>query len=136
LRYAAGNEGNEGSYDQEEDNSDRGISQQQEQDDNISNDNDIKQQISEEMKEGKGPILGIEPSEPSQPSQSCSTNIYKIGSTDLYGCNDCRLKGDKWFIQEHKCRKSNSKNKVAEAATANISGRGVLENGQQKMELT
>ena len=127
-------EGNEDSYGQEEDKSDRGISPDQEQHDNISNDNDIKRQISEEMKEGKPPMPGIEPSQPSQPSHTFP-NIHRLGNTDQFGCNDCKQRGDKWFMQEHTCRKSNSKNKVADAAAANLSGDGVMfgnENGQKE----
>ena len=130
-----GCEGSEGSYDQEGDNSNRGISQEQEQDDNISNDNDIKQQISEEMKEGKGPMPGIEPSQPSQPSHTFP-NIHRLGNTDQFGCTDCNLRGDKWFMQEHKCRRSKSKSKVAEAAQANQLGNGIMPagNGQQEQK--
>jgi hypothetical protein len=116
-------EGSEGSYGQEEDKSDRGISQEQEQDDNISNDNDIKQQISEEMKEGKLPMPGIGPSQPSQPSHTFP-NIHRLGNTDQFGCTDCNLRGDKWFMQEHKCRRGKSKNKVADAAAPTSSGDG------------
>jgi hypothetical protein len=118
-----GCEGSEGSYGQEEDKSDRGISQEQEQDDNISNDNDIKQQISEEMKEGKLPMPGIGPSQPSQPSHTFP-NIHRLGNTDQFGCTDCNLRGDKWFMQEHKCRRGKSKNKVADAAAPTSSGDG------------
>jgi hypothetical protein len=51
--------------------------------------------------------------------------IHRLGNTDQFGCNDCNLRGDKWFMQEHKCRRSESKSKVAEAA-ANVSGDGLM----------
>jgi hypothetical protein len=30
-------------------------------------------------------------------------DIYRIGNTDTFGCMSCKLKGDKWFMQEHSC---------------------------------
>jgi|GEM_PF-2508834 len=60
--HREGCEGGEGSYDQKEDNSNRGIPQHQENNGNISNNDDIRQQVSEEIKKGKWPMPGIEPS--------------------------------------------------------------------------
>ena len=127
-----GREGREGQSSPSGQNTHRKLIEPENKNDNISNGIDIKQQISEEMKEGKPPMPGTEPSQPSQPSHTFP-NIHRLGNTDQFGCNDCKQRGDKWFMQEHKCRKS----KVAEAATANLSGNGVLGDRslrQKKME--
>jgi hypothetical protein len=42
-------------------------------------------------------------SQESQASQSSNT-IYKLGRSDIYACHYCRLKGDKWDMQQHPCR--------------------------------
>ena len=57
-------------------------------------------------------------------------SIFRIGNTDSFGCPNCKLKGDKWFMQEHNC---SGQSKVTEAAGASISSDGVLANGQLKM---
>jgi hypothetical protein len=31
------------------------------------------------------------------------TTIYRLGQSDMFGCQNCRLRGDKWFMKEHKC---------------------------------
>ena len=33
-------------------------------------------------------------------------NLYRIGKTDTIGCLDCRIKGDKWFMDKHSCSRS------------------------------
>jgi hypothetical protein len=40
---------------------------------------------------------------PSLPSPM--PGIYRIGQTDIFGCKNCRNKGDRWFMQEHECSK-------------------------------
>jgi hypothetical protein len=41
------------------------------------------------------------------------SSIYRIGSTDQFGCNGCKLKGDRWFMKEHSCNGNrNSKSLV------------------------
>jgi hypothetical protein len=30
-------------------------------------------------------------------------NLYRIGNTDTIGCYDCKMKGDKWFMNKHPC---------------------------------
>ena len=32
--------------------------------------------------------------------------IYRLGRSDVFGCHNCRQKGDKWFMQKHMCRGS------------------------------
>ena len=33
-------------------------------------------------------------------------NLYRIGKTDIIGCRDCKMKDDRWFMQNHPCRGS------------------------------
>lgn len=57
---------------------------------------------------------------------SCTTaSIYRIGNTDFFGCSDCKLKSDKWFMQKHNCRGQSyiQKTKVTEA----MPSKGLLE---------
>ena len=40
-------------------------------------------------------------------AQTISKTIYRIRPhSDIFGCNNCKLKGDKWEMQEHRCRGS------------------------------
>ena len=58
------------------------------------------------------------------------SSIYRIGNTDRFGCNCCKQKGDKWFMQEHNCKgKGNGqgKGKVDSIVKANLSGEGVMD---------
>lgn len=54
--------------------------------------------------------------------------IYRIGNTDTFGCNDCRLRGDKWLMQDHQCKGgiANQRSKLAEMAAANLAGNGIM----------
>lgn len=36
-------------------------------------------------------------------------NLYRIGNTDTIGCYDCKMKGDRWFMNKHPCTGSLSK---------------------------
>jgi hypothetical protein len=38
-----------------------------------------------------------------------SNSIYRIGHSDTFACNNCRQKGDKWFMQKHLCTRANGK---------------------------
>jgi hypothetical protein len=31
-------------------------------------------------------------------------SIYRLGSSDTFACENCNLKGDKWFMRQHICR--------------------------------
>ena len=43
----------------------------------------------------------------SQASQSKSCNtIYRLGRSDIFACQYCRLRGDKWEMRQHPCRGS------------------------------
>ncbi len=33
-------------------------------------------------------------------------NLYRIGNTDTIGCSKCKMKGDKWFMNDHPCSRS------------------------------
>jgi hypothetical protein len=49
------------------------------------------------------------PRKPSVPSELSATittpkSIYRIAHSDTWACNNCRQKGDKWFVQKHQCR--------------------------------
>lgn len=42
--------------------------------------------------------------EEDQVENKAINNIYRIGKTDTWGCNNCNLRDDKWFMQKHPCR--------------------------------
>ncbi len=44
-------------------------------------------------------LSSIEPSQLSQPSP-----IYRLGHSDTFSCHNCKQKGDKWFMLQHKCQ--------------------------------
>jgi hypothetical protein len=57
------------------------------------------------------------PSEPSVPSVSDSrpgiaedvvrpSTIYRLGHSDNFACKNCKVRGDKFFIEGHACRSS------------------------------
>lgn len=29
--------------------------------------------------------------------------IYRLGHSDTFACQNCKIKGDKWFMKEHEC---------------------------------
>jgi hypothetical protein len=37
-------------------------------------------------------------------------NTYRIGRTDIFACDECNWKGDRWLMQKHPC--NNNKNKL------------------------
>jgi hypothetical protein len=50
------------------------------------------------------PIASHEPSEPSADDaveQQIQNSIYRIGHSDLFGCANCKVKGDKPFMMKH-----------------------------------
>jgi hypothetical protein len=55
------------------------------------------------------------------------SDIYRIGTTDSFACPDCKLKGDKWFMQKHGCKGNNKKNRVEEAKSANEPSKSLFE---------
>jgi hypothetical protein len=61
------------------------------------------------------------PTEPSKRSrdhdshdyfQDIRNNIYRIGTTDNWGCKRCKNTGDKWFMQQHQCKGLTKKQKT------------------------
>lgn len=61
--------------------------------------------------------------------------IYRIGNTDRFGCEGCRIKADRHAMENHQCsgslkRKSKGKSRLAETAEANESGQGLLDKGE------
>jgi hypothetical protein len=32
-----------------------------------------------------------------------TSSIYRLGHSDTWACEDCKQKGDKWFMQQHLC---------------------------------
>jgi len=63
----------------------------------------------------------IKSSEPSEPSGSesvsgshkdlnISSTIYRLGHSDIFGCKNCKVKGDKFFMESHICKISKSNN--------------------------
>jgi hypothetical protein len=109
----------EGQNYQKDENVDKKIIEMKKEDDNISKENNSGPNTSEKAKDENRFGTTDQPSQPSQPSHT-KPNIYRIGTTDSFGCPDCELKGDKWFMQEHvyKGQNNNKKNKVDEASSA------------------
>jgi hypothetical protein len=33
-----------------------------------------------------------------------SENIYRLGHSDIFGCRNCRQRGDRWFMIKHHCK--------------------------------
>jgi hypothetical protein len=59
---------------------------------------------SPKMLEFRAQNLGSEDSEGSEDiSPTLPEDIYRLGSSDTWGCHDCRIKGDKWFMIQHNC---------------------------------
>jgi hypothetical protein len=78
----------------------------------ISNENGINKKTSEKVNDKKESIGTICLSHPSQASQIQNPNaelvlsnprIYRIGHTDRFGCQDCKVKGDKYAMEDHNC---------------------------------
>jgi hypothetical protein len=100
----------------------------------ISNKEEINKNDSQNVKDKKGPTPTIYPSRPSQPS-----HIHRLGRSDVFQCDDCNQRGDKWFMEKHNCRaqkqqgngkgegKSKTKSKATQAAADNLAGNGVLD---------
>jgi hypothetical protein len=38
------------------------------------------------------------------PDRALKPNLYRMGNTDTIGCRECKVKGDKWFMNKHHCR--------------------------------
>ena len=52
--------------------------------------------------DGEQPSPYQEPTQPTQPTLSKS--IYRFDHSDMWGCNKCKSKGDKWFMIKHVCK--------------------------------
>lgn len=67
-------------------------------------------------------------------------SIYRIGNTDRFGCESCKIKGDKYAMEDHNCSGSlkksvKSKSRVADIAETNLSGKGIMPgDGQENRE--
>jgi hypothetical protein len=35
-----------------------------------------------------------------------SNFIYRLGHSDIFGCRNCKVTGDKFFMEEHACKSS------------------------------
>ena len=64
--------------------------------------------------EGKAAATNLNPLKPSGPSANLDTNnnggfevskstIFHLGHSDTFGCNDCKQRGDKWYMETHDC---------------------------------
>jgi hypothetical protein len=54
------------------------------------------------------PLSPIEPSQLSQPSLQVAgtrhNTIHRLGRSDIFGCDNCKLRGDRWEMEKHPCR--------------------------------
>jgi hypothetical protein len=32
-----------------------------------------------------------------------TSTIYRLGQSDTFACQNCRIRGDKWFMGQHEC---------------------------------
>jgi hypothetical protein len=68
--------------------------------DNLRGNNDIKET------DDRG-SASIEPSEPSEPSaEGISKPIYRIRNSDEWGCDNCKVRADRHFMEVHDCSMS------------------------------
>ena len=49
-----------------------------------------------------------------------SENIYRLGHSDIFGCENCKLTGDKWFMRNHNCSMSKKEEISIEIACKQI----------------
>jgi hypothetical protein len=51
--------------------------------------------------------IPIKSSEPSEPSVNNATGImstiFRFGHSDIFGCRNCKQKGDRWHMETHDC---------------------------------
>jgi hypothetical protein len=64
--------------------------------------------VSQESQESQTPVesgdaASASNNNASQASQSSNT-IYRLGRSDIFACHNCRLRADKWDMQQHPCR--------------------------------
>ena len=45
----------------------------------------------------------------SEPESIISKSIYRLGHSDMWGCEKCKSKGDKWFMRTHICKGASKK---------------------------
>ena len=56
----------------------------------------------------------IKPSGPSEPSANLDRNndgghevskstILRLGRSDIFGCHNCKQRGDRWYMETHDC---------------------------------
>jgi hypothetical protein len=68
----------------------------------------------EQEKAADTTLAPIKPSEPSGPSadldrsnngglEVSKSTIFRLGQSDTFGCNDCKQRGDKWYMETHDC---------------------------------
>ena len=31
------------------------------------------------------------------------STIFRLGHSDIFGCNDCKQRGDRWYMETHDC---------------------------------
>jgi hypothetical protein len=43
------------------------------------------------------------PDRPYRPSNDNHGNIYRLGHSDRFACHNCRIRGDKWDMEQHEC---------------------------------
>ena len=42
--------------------------------------------------------------EKEQGTTTINESLYRLGHSDTWGCKNCKLTGDKWFMQVHDCK--------------------------------
>ena len=73
----------------------------------------------------------IKSSEPSEPSGSesvsdfhknlnTSNTIYRLGHSDIFGCKNCKVKGDKFLMEVHACKPSKIKKDLSNLHILNL----------------
>jgi hypothetical protein len=59
---------------------------------------------------GNGPVDSKHPVHPPNaphptlpPTAGVGVRIHRLGGTDTFACQNCKMRGDKWFMEQHEC---------------------------------
>jgi hypothetical protein len=54
--------------------------------------------------DSKHPVHPPDPPHPTlAPTAGVGVRIHRLGGTDTFACQNCKMRGDKWFMEQHEC---------------------------------
>jgi hypothetical protein len=54
--------------------------------------------------DSKHPVHPPDPPHPTlAPTAGVGVRIHRLGGTDMFACQNCKMRGDKWFMEGHEC---------------------------------